>query len=96
MATRFDGDWEGWLKFFLRGVEEVSLAATETERLLDYLFESPMLTVRKAAEHLDCTFATAGSAIAQLEQMCSTRSGMFNEVEHSAEGYGPGESRERA
>lgn len=24
MATRDDGDWEGWLKFFLRGVYEVS------------------------------------------------------------------------
>jgi Fic family protein len=94
MAIRFDGDWEGWLKFFLRGVEEVSVAATDTarkildvresirqqlnalsvassttRRLLDYLFESPMLTVRRAAEHLECTFATAGSAIAQLEQM---------------------------
>src|SRR5947208_13215938 len=24
MAIRTDGDWEGWLKFFLRGVWEVS------------------------------------------------------------------------
>ena len=24
------GDWEGWLKFFLRGVRDVSLEATET------------------------------------------------------------------
>jgi Fic family protein len=30
MAVRTDGDWEGWLKFFLRGVAEVSRAATET------------------------------------------------------------------
>ena len=31
-AIRFDGDWEGWLKFFLRGVFEVSVAATRTAR----------------------------------------------------------------
>jgi cell filamentation protein, protein adenylyltransferase len=31
-AIRNDGDWEGWLKFFLRGVYEVSLSATETAR----------------------------------------------------------------
>jgi Fic family protein len=36
MAVRNDGDWEGWLKFFLRGVGEVSRAATETaRRILD-------------------------------------------------------------
>lgn len=32
MAIRRDGDWEAWLKFFLRGVYEVSQAATETAR----------------------------------------------------------------
>lgn len=30
MAVRNDGNWEGWLKFFLRGVVEVSKAATDT------------------------------------------------------------------
>ena len=30
MSIRNDGDWEGWLKFFLRGVYEVSQFATET------------------------------------------------------------------
>jgi Fic family protein len=32
MAIRNDGDWEGWLKFFVRGVFEVSQEATETAR----------------------------------------------------------------
>lgn len=32
MAIRTDGDWEGWLKFFVRGVYEVSQEATETAR----------------------------------------------------------------
>ena len=36
MAVRSDGDWEGWLKFFLRGIIEVSQAATDTtDSILD-------------------------------------------------------------
>ena len=31
-AVRTGGNWEGWLKFFLRGVGEVSLSATQTAR----------------------------------------------------------------
>jgi Fic family protein len=34
MATREDGDFEGWLKFFLRGVEETAAEATETARAI--------------------------------------------------------------
>ncbi|HXI13797.1 MAG TPA: Fic family protein [Thermoanaerobaculia bacterium] len=33
-AIRNDGDWEGWLKFFLRGVEAVSRNATATARAI--------------------------------------------------------------
>jgi Fic family protein len=33
-AIRNDGNWEGWLKFFLRGVFEVSQAATSTARAI--------------------------------------------------------------
>ncbi len=32
MAIRLLGDWEGWIKFFLRGVFEVSQAASHTAR----------------------------------------------------------------
>ncbi len=32
MAIRLSGDWEGWLKFFLRGVFLVSQAASDTAR----------------------------------------------------------------
>ena len=32
MAIRLSGDWEAWIKFFLRGVFEVSQAATGTAR----------------------------------------------------------------
>ena len=34
MAVRREGDWESWLKFFLRGVCEVSRSATITARAI--------------------------------------------------------------
>lgn len=40
MAIRRNGDWEGWLKFFLRGVESVSRSATETARAIMNLRET--------------------------------------------------------
>ncbi len=38
-AVRDKGDWEGWLKFFLRGVYEVAKEATETARKIVNLRE---------------------------------------------------------
>ena len=92
MAIRNEGDWEGWLKFFLRGVYEVSLAATETARailalreqhrqlvgqrvsgaanalkLLDFLFQQPLVSVRMAENRLGCSYATAAAIVSQLE-----------------------------
>ena len=32
MAVRLDGDWEGWLRFFLRGIAETATEATATAR----------------------------------------------------------------
>ena len=32
MATRTEGDWEGWLRFFLRGIAETAVEATSTAR----------------------------------------------------------------
>lgn len=39
-ATRDHGDWEGWLAFFLRGIAEVSVQATETARQILALREN--------------------------------------------------------
>jgi Fic family protein len=39
MAIRNDGDWEGWFKFFVRGVLEVSREATQTARTIVQLRE---------------------------------------------------------
>lgn len=94
MAIRNDGNWEGWLKFFLRGVHEVSQAATGTARailalreqhrqliaehlegstnglrLLDQLFEQPLVTVRLAEERLGCSYATAAKLVDSFAQL---------------------------
>lgn len=86
-AIRTDGDWEGWLMFFLRGVEEVSRNATATARsilalreqhrqtlasnasairLLDFILEQPILTVKLAKQHLGCAYVTAATTIEAL------------------------------
>ncbi|MGD0092226.1 MAG: Fic family protein [Planctomycetota bacterium] len=94
MAVRTDGNWESWLKFFLRGVQEVSASATATAKaiieirdrhrtlvsakaanaaaslkLLDYMFEHPMLTVRMVEQHLACVYATANNLVGQFEAL---------------------------
>ena len=94
MAVRTAGDWEGWLKFFLLGVREVSESATRTARsilelreahrrllrqhasgttyslaLLDYLFEHPLLTIRMAEHHLECSYVTASKTMELLREV---------------------------
>jgi Fic family protein len=90
MAIRSKGEWEGWLKFFLRGVQEVSRQATDTSRsiidlrelhrqnlsgnalgirLLEFLFEQPIVTVRMVEKRLECSFATANKLVGKLEHL---------------------------
>jgi Fic family protein len=95
MAVRRDGNWEGWLKFFLRGILEVSRSATETARailnfrenhrqligdklrgraslgmrLLDYLFQQPLVSVPLVEKRLDCSFVTANKIVEQLAEL---------------------------
>jgi len=92
-AIRNDGDWEGWLRFFLRGIYEVSQAASNTARaildlrekhrrqisaqssannalrLLDYLFEKPILSIRMAEKHLGCAYVTAAHIFDDLQRL---------------------------
>jgi Fic family protein len=93
-AVRHDGAWEGWLKFFLRGVHEVSQLATRTARailqlreqhrqaiaelvgtggtavrLLDYLFEQPIVSVRMVERKLDCAYVTASRLVDQFASL---------------------------
>ena len=90
-AVRRQGDWEGWLRFFLRGVAEVAGEATRTARsilslreanheliqdsvgvnglrLLDLLFERPLVNVNLIKDHLRIAFATANNLVAQFEE----------------------------
>ena len=57
-AVRSDGDWEGWLCFFLKGVAEISNAATGTARAIISLQEQNR---KKLTEH-----PKGGSAALQL------------------------------
>lgn len=90
MAARMDGDWEGWLRFFLRGVAETAAEATDTARaivalrerdraliqqkganvaalrVLDMLFEQPLITVNRVMERLGVAFGTANRLVRQL------------------------------
>ncbi len=49
MAIRNDGNWEGWLKFFLKGVCEVSRSATETARKILELRQQHQALIRDKA-----------------------------------------------
>lgn len=94
MAIRDEGDWEGWLKFFLRGVFEVAQGATETgrkililrdqhqrlvdselrstsngRRLLDLLFEMPVVSVKVVRHQLGVSQPTANSLVNQFEHL---------------------------
>lgn len=92
-AIREAGDWEGWLKFFLRGVTEVANEATEKAaaiialreehrdailasrmgnnalRLLDLLYQYPVVTAPFVAAQLDVTFPTANALIDRFESL---------------------------
>jgi Fic family protein len=63
MAIRNDGNWEGWLKFVLKGVGEVSRSATETARKILELRQKHQALIREKASNqtnagllLDCLF----------------------------------------
>jgi Fic family protein len=92
-AIRFDGDWEGWLRFFLTGVGEVAREAEQTARqivqlredvrqraqavqmsvnalrLLDYLFEQPIINVNAARDQLKISYVAANGLIRELCQI---------------------------
>jgi Fic family protein len=62
--TREKGDWEGWIKFFLRGVSDVAQKATTTA--------SKILEVRENMQHSisgQLTRAGAGNALTLLPRL---------------------------
>lgn len=98
-AVRDDGEWEGWLAFFLRGVAEVSTEATETSRrilamreehraaitehlgraagnghrILESLFDRPIVSVNQVQEVTGTTYAAANNLVARLTELAILR-----------------------
>jgi cell filamentation protein, protein adenylyltransferase len=94
-AVRDDGDWEGWVAFFLRGVEEVSAEAVETarrilalreqhreaitdglgraagggHRVLEALYERPIVSVADAQALTGTTYSAANALVARLTEL---------------------------
>jgi Fic family protein len=98
MAIRQRGDWEGWMRFFLRGAAETATEATATAqailalreghrglvqertglngvRLLDFLFDRPLVNVNLVKESLEVSFATANNLVGEFE-----RQGLLREI----------------
>jgi len=85
MNVRLNGDWESWIKFFLKGVAFVAEEAINTAKnilqlrerclskianqnsnfikLLDRLFEDPVITKKEASDLLNVATGTAGSIV---------------------------------
>lgn len=100
-AVRDAGDWEGWLTFFLKGIEEVSIEAADTarkilmlrelhraqitenlgraagngHRVLERLFDLPILSVNVVREMTGTTYAAANQLVERL-----TKLGILHEV----------------
>jgi Fic family protein len=93
MAIREGGDWEGWLRFFLRGVAETAEEATATARaivnlreehrallqdagiaanglrLLDVLFQQPLVHVDLVKDQLGVGYDTANRLVVRFERL---------------------------
>lgn len=55
MAVREKGDWEGWLRFFLRGVIDIAREATEVAQKLMKMREEHRQSLEKAAPRVTNT-----------------------------------------
>jgi Fic family protein len=91
-AVRDDGDWEGWLAFFLQGVAEVSRQATATARqilmlrenhrqiitekfgraagngyrVLEYLYQHPIVAVTDLQDLTGTTYPAANNLVNRM------------------------------
>jgi cell filamentation protein, protein adenylyltransferase len=100
-ATRDEGAWEDWLQFFLRGVAQVSVQATETSRrilalrethrsliaenlgyaagnghrVLERLYERPIVSVNEVRELTGTTYPAANQLVERL-----VRIGVLTEI----------------
>ena len=94
-AVRDEGDWEGWISFFLRGITDVSAEATNTarrilalreehrlaitaelgraagngHRVLESLFDRPIVSVQQVRQVIGTTYAAANNLVARLVRL---------------------------
>lgn len=92
MKIRLDGDWEGWLKFFLKGVKEVSEEAANSaskiiilkETILKKLFDKKVSSIY-AVEFLNLLFRkpiiTSQELIKELKTSKETANQILNKFE---------------
>ncbi|MBP2655697.1 MAG: MloA [Firmicutes bacterium] len=91
MAVRKRGDWEDWIKFFLKGLAEVSAESTDTAKrilkmkedhsklvntsvknpanglkLLEILFEHPVITINFVSQELSVSYPTANVLVSEF------------------------------
>ena len=91
MAIREQGDWEGWIRFFLDGVRVTASEATQTAariialqerhrhrvadlganalKLLDHLFQQPLVNINAVRTLLDVSFPTAAKLVSSFEEL---------------------------
>jgi len=92
MAIRNDGDWEGWLKFFVRGVHETSQQATKTAQNIlrlradhrswftEKLPTEKLLSKRHELAFLDYLFGRPIVTLRMAEQHLNCAFGTANKV----------------
>ena len=90
-AIREQGDWEGWIRFFLDGVRVTASEATQTaariiavqerhrrqvadlggnaSKLLDHLFQQPLVNISAVRTLLDVSFPTAAKLVSAFEEL---------------------------
>jgi Fic family protein len=65
--VRDSGDWKGWLEFFLRGIAEVSVqAAANGHRILEHLYQYPVVSAKQVQALVGATFAAANQIVRRL------------------------------
>ncbi len=90
-AIREQGDWEGWIRFFLDGVRVTASEAAQTAarivalqehhrhrvadfganalKLLDHLFQQPLVNINAVRTLLDVSFPTAAKLVSSFEEL---------------------------
>ncbi len=78
-SVRRDGDWEGWLQFFLEGVRQTAEGAVSTAKRLGDLFENDREGIvprgRRAGSALRVHDALKARPVTSIQDLC-TRTGL--------------------